>query len=70
MGAVVRKGSTASWVGDHTQTTLWQIDKNLKSETGDGTQKPVECMRRPIENCDYSQGQIERIGRGHVVAAC
>src|SRR5205807_7286959 len=30
---VVRKGSTASWVGDHCQTTLWQIDKNLKSET-------------------------------------
>jgi hypothetical protein len=30
---VVRKGSTASWVGDHSQTTLWQIDKNLKSET-------------------------------------
>src|SRR5690349_8448246 len=24
---VVRKGSTASWVGDHSQTTLWQIDK-------------------------------------------
>src|ERR1700720_868712 len=24
--------------------------KNLKSETGHGTQKPVECMRRPIEN--------------------
>jgi hypothetical protein len=38
----VRKGSTASWVGDHSQTTLWQIDKNLKSETGHGTQKPVE----------------------------
>src|SRR5947209_7626161 len=47
---VVRKGSTASWLGDHSQPTLWQIDKNLKSETGHGTQKPVECMRRPIEN--------------------
>jgi hypothetical protein len=53
---VVRKGSAASWVGDHTQTTLWQIDKNLKSETGHGTQKPVECMRRPIEN-NASPGQ-------------
>src|ERR1700738_2196358 len=53
---VVRKGSTASWVGDHCQTTLWQIDKNLKSETGHGTQKPVECMRRPIEN-NASPGQ-------------
>src|ERR1700726_349214 len=53
---VVRKGSTASWVGDHCQTTLWQIDKNLKSETGHGTQKPVECMRQPIEN-NASPGQ-------------
>jgi hypothetical protein len=53
---VVRKGSTASWVGDHAQTTLWQIDKNLKSETGHGAQKPVECMRRPIEN-NASPGQ-------------
>src|SRR3984893_11669882 len=53
---VVRKGSTASWVGDHSQTTLWQIDKNLKYETGHGTQKPVECMRRPIEN-NASPGQ-------------
>src|SRR5271155_1963265 len=53
---VVRKGSPASWVGDHSQTTLWQIDKNLKSETGHGTQKPVECMRRPIEN-NASPGQ-------------
>src|SRR6185369_8852157 len=45
---VVRKGSTASWVGDHSQTTLWQIDKNLKSETGHGAQKPVECMRASL----------------------
>src|ERR1700687_5645703 len=45
---VVRKGSTASWVGDHCQTTLWQIDKNLKSETGHGTQKPVECIARVL----------------------
>ena len=28
----------------------------MKSETGHGTQKPVECMRRPIEN-NSSHGQ-------------
>ena len=28
----------------------------MKSETGHGTQKPVECMRRPIEN-NSSPGQ-------------
>jgi DNA modification methylase len=46
----VRKGQTAHWSGDRSQTTLWNIDKPLKSETGHSTQKPVECMLRPIEN--------------------
>jgi DNA modification methylase len=45
----VKKGSTGHWSGDRSQTTLWTITHN-KSETGHGTQKPVECMRRPIEN--------------------
>lgn len=45
----VRKGHTAHWQGDRSQTTLWQID-HRKSETGHSTQKPVEAMRRPILN--------------------
>jgi len=51
----VRKGSDAAWAGDRSQSTLWQIQvENL--DTGHGTQKPVECMRRPIIN-NSSQGQ-------------
>jgi DNA modification methylase len=46
----VRKGATAHWQGDRTQTTLWEIPKPQKSETGHSTQKPIECMKRPIEN--------------------
>lgn len=46
----VRKGATGHWAGDRKQSTLWQIDKPRKSETGHSTQKPVECMKRPIEN--------------------
>jgi DNA modification methylase len=46
----VRKGATGHWAGDRKQTTLWQIPKPQKSETGHSTQKPVECMKRPIEN--------------------
>ena len=46
----VRKGGTGHWQGDRTQSTLWAIDKPKKSETGHSTQKPVECMQRPIEN--------------------
>lgn len=46
----VRKGGTGHWNGDRTQSTVWPIDKPKKSETGHSTQKPVECMRKPIEN--------------------
>ena len=47
---VVRKGKTGHYNGDRTQSTVWEIDKPQKSETGHSTQKPVECMRKPIEN--------------------
>ena len=46
----VRKGGKGHWNGDRKQTTVWEIDKPQKSETGHSTQKPVECMQRPIEN--------------------
>ena len=52
----VRKSGTGHWQGDRKQSTLWQIDKPRKSETGHSTQKPVECMKRPIEN-NSSPGQ-------------
>ncbi|MCP3393389.1 site-specific DNA-methyltransferase [Bradyrhizobium sp. CCGB12] len=52
---VVRKGKTGHWAGDRKQTTIWSIS-HQKSETGHGTQKPVECMKRPIEN-NSSPGQ-------------
>ena len=47
---------TGHWQGDRKQSTLWQIDKPRKNETGHSTQKPVECMKRPIEN-NSSPGQ-------------
>ena len=46
----VKKGGTGHWQGDRKQTTLWEINKPQKSETGHSTQKPIECMRIPIEN--------------------
>jgi len=52
----VRKNKTGHYNGDRKQSTLWQIPKPLKSETGHSTQKPVECMKRPIEN-NSSPGQ-------------
>jgi DNA modification methylase len=39
------------WQGDRSQTTLWEISaRGQDAATVHGTQKPVECMRRPIEN--------------------
>jgi DNA modification methylase len=51
------------WKGDRKQSTLWQI-QNMHATQGDvddgktnhSTQKPVECMRRPIVNSS-SPGQ-------------
>lgn len=48
----VRKGANGHWQGARDQSTLWTIgnggDEN--EATTHGTQKPVECMRRPIVN--------------------
>lgn len=39
------------WSGDRKQSTLWSIpNRDQDAETVHGTQKPVECMRRPILN--------------------
>lgn len=46
----------AHWSGSRKESTVWNIDKPMKSETGHSTQKPVECMRRPILN-NSSPGQ-------------
>lgn len=45
----VRAGSTGHWQGSRKQSTVWFIE-HIKSETGHSTQKPVECMKRPITN--------------------
>lgn len=53
----VRKTGKGHWAGDRKQTTLWTIDtRGQDADTVHGTQKPVECMRRPIEN-NSSPGQ-------------
>jgi DNA modification methylase len=68
----VRKGKNGHWQGDRKQTTLWQIEKNRHNETGHSTQKPVECMQRPIEN-NSSPGQAVYepfSGSGTTIIAC
>jgi len=52
----VRSGSKAKWVGDRKQSTVWDLAGMNpaggcgEKKTGHGTQKPVECMARPIRN--------------------
>lgn len=48
------RGST-HWTGNGAQSTIWPID-HRKSETGHSTQKPIDCMQRPMEN-NSSAGQ-------------
>ncbi len=53
----VRTSGKGHWAGDRTQNTLWHISsKDQDASTIHGTQKPVPCMRRPIEN-NSSPGQ-------------
>jgi DNA modification methylase len=53
---VVRKGSAGHWGGGRSQSTIWNIPAREDKGVGHGTQKPVECMKRPIEN-NSSPGQ-------------
>jgi DNA modification methylase len=66
----VRKGKKGHSKGDRSQTTLWEIDKPQKSETGHSTQKPVECMARPIRNHDSEFVYEPFSGSGTTIIAC
>jgi DNA modification methylase len=48
----VRRGGTGHWQGARDQATLWAVGNGGDEDaaTVHGTQKPVECMRRPMLN--------------------
>ena len=53
----VREGATGHWSGDRKQHTVWEVQnasamggKKDDVQTMHSTQKPIECMKRPIEN--------------------
>lgn len=76
---VVRHGKKHNYVGDRKQSTVWQIannnpfaNKNQEEKTGHSTQKPLECMARPIRN-NSSPGQAIYDpfgGSGSTLIAC
>jgi DNA modification methylase len=64
--------SKGHWTGDRKQTTLWSIATGGQdSETEHATQKPVECMRRPmLNNSDPGQAGCEPfLGSGTTLIA-
>jgi DNA modification methylase len=48
----VKNGSTHHWQGARDQATVWHIPRESvdEGEWGHGTQKPLACMLRPIQN--------------------
>lgn len=76
---VVKNNMQHNWQGARDQSTIWNIKNNnsfgnaQKEETvGHGTQKPVECMARPILNNSKKNDIIcdPFLGSGSTVIAC
>ena len=74
----VRRGAKSRWAGDRKQTTVWEIannnpfgNPNAEPMLGHGTQKPVECMRRPIVNNSVASDVVYDpfLGTGTTVVA-
>lgn len=66
----VREGKAARRTDDRTQTTLWEINLDKNVEGGHSTQKPVECMARPIRNHSAPEVYEPFSGSGTTIIAC
>jgi len=72
----VRKGASAGWIGSRDQSTVWQLasPKALMGGSAEErydhpTQKPLECMARPVAN---HTGEVYDcfLGSGTTLIAC
>ena len=66
----VREGGKGHRTDDRTQTTLWSIPARDDAGHGHGTQKPVECMERPVRNHLADMVYEPFAGSGTTVIAC
>lgn len=68
----VRKGGKRKFTEDRTQNTLWEISSNKENQTGHSTQKPLECMERPIRNNSQPGDLVYEpfSGSGTTIIAC
>jgi DNA modification methylase len=75
----VKKGKVGHWAGDCKQTTLWEIAgmnpagrghaDASDGKTGHSTQKPIECMARPMRNHDAPEVYDPFCGSGTSIIA-
>lgn len=69
----VRKGKTAKFCGGRKQTTVWRIpmvtNHNQDMATEHGTQKPLECMARPMRNHEFDEVYEPFCGSGTTLIA-
>ena len=71
---VVRDGSNSHWQGGRDKSDVWEIDycaDGRDDRTGHATQKPVECMLRPIENSSRPSDAVTDpfVGSGTTIIA-
>jgi DNA modification methylase len=74
----VKKNGKSHWCGDRTQSTAWFINNASGNGTKDdidsdhGTQKPLLCMRRPIDNNSIPGDGVYDpfLGSGTTMVAC
>jgi DNA modification methylase len=75
----VKKGKNHNWQGSRKESTLWQVSNlnafgtNKEDErTAHSTQKPIECMSRPIRNnTAFAEGVYDPfLGSGTTLLAC
>ena len=53
----VKEGKLHNWQGSRSESTIWNIERGCEDKTGHATEKPVECMGRPIQN-NTAAGQL------------
>jgi len=73
----VRKGKTACWIGPNNEVTVWDIASphhimggSKEEKQPHSTQKPLECMERPIRNHDAPIVYDPFLGSGTTLVAC
>ncbi len=65
----VKKGATAHWIGEKMSSSIWDIGLDKNIDGGHSTQKPLECMARPIRNHDSPLVYDPFLGSGTTLIA-